>query len=190
VLDEEELVERAKRADHEAYALLVDTYKQRLFTYVYHMMNKEHDAEDMTQDVFIKAYTHLHTYTRQGSFWTWLSRIAYNHCIDELRKRSRIQFTPVYEDTLEPDGETPEKICVDKEKREELYEQVMALQESYRDVILLRHMQQLNYQEISEVLGIPVSTVQVRLHRARNKLRNNMIAQSKQGGVLHEMLDV
>ncbi|UHA74822.1 RNA polymerase sigma factor [Paenibacillus sp. 481] len=187
--DDVTLIKLILEGDQDSYVQLINKHKQRLYAFIYRMMGQTQDAQDMTQEVFIKAYLNLHRYTHQGSFWTWLSRIAYHHCIDEIRKRKRIQHIPLLDIEI-PEQVTPEDILLEKEQTDTLWQLVIQLPPDYRDVILLRHVQQLSYNEISDVIGLPVSTVQIRLHRARKKLREMIVQQSTQGGKFYELLEV
>ncbi len=186
--DDLALIERVRQGEQEAYAGLVNKYKHRIYVFLFRMLGEAQDAQDLAQEVFIKAYFQLDTFTGSSQFFTWLYRIAYCRAIDELRRRKPVKSVPIHDlefaDTL-----TPESICLAKERAASLREQVMALPESYRTVLLLRHTQELSYKEIGEVLDLPPDTVQVRLYRARKKLRE-VLAASEQGGGLHEMLDI
>jgi len=183
------LIERVRNGEQEAYAELVNKYKQRVFVFLLRMLGQPQDAQDLAQEVFIKAYYQLDSFAGESQFFTWLHRIAYNRAIDELRRREPANNNiPIQEMEL-ADNVTPERIVLAKERAASLEKQVLTLPESYRTVFLLRHTQELSYKEIAEVLDIPPDTVQVRLHRARKKLRQ-FIASSEQGGDLHEVLDI
>ncbi|MDQ0178155.1 RNA polymerase sigma factor [Bacillus chungangensis] len=181
------LIEQVRKGEQEAYSELVNKYKNRLYIFLLRMLDQAQDAHDLTQEVFIKAYYQLNTFNGTSQFSTWLYRIAYNRAIDELRRRKPVHV-PLY-DMEFTDDESPEDICLAKERATFLHKQVMTLPENYRTVLLLRHTQELSYKQIGEVLDIPPDTVQVRLYRARKKLRE-IIAASEEGGSLHEMLDV
>ncbi|MEJ8546000.1 RNA polymerase sigma factor [Brevibacillus borstelensis] len=168
-----------------AFAQIIDKYKQSIFTFLYRMTGQQEDARDLAQEVFTKAYFHLNSYKPACKFWTWLYRIAYNHCVDELRRRRRTERVELT-DGLLTHRMTPESVYLAKEQTAELEAQVLALPQEYRTVFLLRHTQQLSCQEISEILDIPVNLVRVRLHRARKKLRERLL----KGGAMHEVFDI
>lgn len=182
------LIERVRQGEQEAYAELINKYKQRVYVFLLRMLGQPQDAQDLAQEVFIKAYFQLGSFTGSSQFFTWLYRIAYNRAVDELRRRKSDKSVPLQEIEL-ADYATPERIVLAKERTASLEKQALNLPESYRTVFLLRHTQQLSCKEIAEVLDIPPSTVQVRLHRARKKLRQ-FITSSEQGGDLHEVFDI
>ncbi len=186
--DDTELIKQVLRGNDVAYSQIIDKYKQKIYAFFYRMTGEQEDSRDLTQEVFTKAYFHLQSYTPTCKFWTWLYRIAYNHCIDELRRRKKTERLELGEALL-TDRSTPESVYLAKERTAALQAHVLALPEDYRTVFLLRHTQQLSCQEISEILDIPVNLVQVRLHRARKKLRERLLA-NKEGGAMHEVFDI
>lgn len=182
------IIQQVLRGNDGAYAKIIDKYKMSIYTFLYRMTGQQEDAKDLTQEVFTKAYFHLKSYTPTYRFWTWLHRIAYNHCVDELRRRKKTERVEITESLL-THSDTPEAIYLAKEQAAAMQEQVLALPPDYRTVLLLRHTQQLSCQEISEILEIPVNLVQVRLHRARKKLRERLLSK-KEGGAMHEVFDI
>ncbi|MFE5322790.1 RNA polymerase sigma factor [Paenibacillus sp. NPDC056579] len=183
------LIEHALQGDDQAYARLVDKYKNKLYTFILGMMGQPEDAQDVAQEVFIKAYFHLRNYTGASKFWTWLYRIAYNQCMDEFRRRKRRGHSVDVEDITIRDENTPESILMEKEKLKRMHETILALPEMYRTVVLLKHTQELSCQQIGEILEIPENTVRVRLHRARIKLRESMAVNEERGNE-YELLDL
>ncbi|WP_289140840.1 RNA polymerase sigma factor [uncultured Brevibacillus sp.] len=179
--DDTELVRLALEEDHQAYARLVDKYKGKIFAFLYRMLGQAEDAQDMAQEVFTKVYFQLNKFRPNSNFSAWLYRMAANHCLDELRRQKRsVQTT---EEELELiDAETPEDVFLQKEQKQMLLRQVMGLEEEYRLVVVLRYIDQLSYREISETMAIPMTTVQMRLHRARKKLRDGL----ERGGTFYD----
>jgi len=171
--DDTELVRLALAGDHQAYARIVDKYKGKIFAFLYRMMGQPEDAQDMAQEVFTKAYFQLNKFRPNTNFSAWLYRLAANHCLDELRRLKRSVQTTEEEMEL-IDAETPEDAFLQKEQKQVLLRQVMGLEEEYRSVVVLRYIDQLSYREISEAMAIPMTTVQMRLHRARKKLRDGL----------------
>ncbi|WP_312114744.1 RNA polymerase sigma factor [Brevibacillus reuszeri] len=184
--DDTELVRLALEEDHQAYARLVDKYKGKIFSFLYRMLGQPEDAQDMAQEIFTKAYFQLHKFRTDSNFSAWLYRMAANHCLDELRRQKRsIQTTDEEMELI--DAETPEDALLQKEQKQVLLRQVMGLEEEYRSVVVLRYIDQLSYREISEAMAIPMTTVQMRLHRARKKLRDGL----EKGGIsYHEMSQI
>jgi len=166
----------------QAYAHLINKYKDRIYNVLYQMVHSREEAEDLTQEGFIKAFQKLASYDLNRQFYPWLCRIAINHCID-MRKNQKLKTVVFHEiDQLSTSNEqTPESIYIKKEFASEMREMLDCLPEGYRLVLLLRYHHNLSYLEISEILGIPVSTVQVKLHRAKQKLRANTLRCSKKG---------
>ncbi len=187
MLDEQTLIAQTLQGNQQAYAHIIDRYKARLFAVLYKMVGHPQDAQDMLQEVFIKVYYKISEYSPAGgNFSSWLYRIAINHCLDKLRSRKReVPNIPISEFD-QAHGDTPEKLYLEKEQAAAFHEFMLSLPEDYRIVLLLRHIEQFSYREISEALMIPVSTVQVRLHRARKKFQESW-AKRSQGGAVYEM---
>ncbi|WP_019122625.1 RNA polymerase sigma factor [Brevibacillus massiliensis] len=185
--DDKDLVRRVLTGDTQAYSQIIARYKQKIFALMYRMSGHPQDAQDLAQEVFIKAFYRLPQYSGEKKFSAWLYRIATNHCIDELRKKKQSATVPL--DSVNARTETtPESIYLKKEQRDRLEEHIEKLPENYRIIFLLRHTQQLSYQEIAEILDISTNTVQVRLFRARQKLRERMATEVK-GGSACEVYD-
>lgn len=171
--NEQEIIERVLQGDKQAFGEIIDSYKVRVFSLLRKMLGHTTETQDIAQEIFIKAYSHLQEYKPGRSFSAWLYRIAVNRCVDELRKRKRTPSISGIEFEL-VQKETPETVYLQKEREMALGERILALDKEYRTVFILRYFQFLSYQEIGERLAIPVSTVQMRLHRARKKLRETM----------------
>ncbi|MEJ8548854.1 RNA polymerase sigma factor [Brevibacillus borstelensis] len=184
--DDNELVRLVLGGNQQAYARLVDKYKGKIFAYLYRMIGQKQDAQDLAQEVFTKAYFQLDKFQLDRNFSAWLYRVAANHCLDELRRRKRAVKTTGEEVEL-IESETPEDAFLQKEQKQVLLCQVMRLEEEYRSVLVLRYIDQLSYKEISEALALPMTTVQMRLHRARKKLREGL---EKGGTSLYEMSQI
>ncbi len=170
-----ELVERALDDDKLAQREIVLRYQGPIYAYIYRWMRNRADAEDLTQDVFIKTFRALATYSRQSSFRAWLYRIARNRVIDFLR-RKKPQSVDIEVDELEDieDGCTPSEIYEGAAQSEKLNDLVDSLPDLYREVLLLRHRDELSYDEIVEATGLALGTVKARLHRARNILKKRL----------------
>ncbi|MGG4452999.1 RNA polymerase sigma factor [Brevibacillus porteri] len=181
------LIQQVQTGNRDAYAHLVDKYKDRLYSYLYRMTGQQQDAQDLTQEAFIKAYCQLDKYKPTDAFLAWLYRIASNLCIDAWRKNKHYAKTHLEETTL-IESDTPEKAYLEKEKQDTLQQQIMALGEEYRVVFLLKYMEQQSYKEISESLHIPVTTVQMRIHHAKKKLRASITQEMSGGAAIYELL--
>lgn len=172
---DDELVSRVRGGDHEAFAALVERHKRSVYNLGYRLLGNSQDADDAAQETFMRAYTRLATYAPDGRFGAWLSAICSHWCIDTMRARGRRVQTVALGKVPESDRfisqlEGPEEWALIRASRDEVQGWLDALPPRYRTVLALRYFQDLSYNEIAEVLGEPVSTVRMRLFRARNLL--------------------
>ncbi|HEC78802.1 MAG TPA: sigma-70 family RNA polymerase sigma factor [candidate division WOR-3 bacterium] len=172
-----DLIEKALKHDEGACRKIVDLYKGRIFSYVYRMVGNYHDAEDLTFDTFIKCFKALASFDRTKKFSTWLFTIAHNTTMDFFRK-NRYEYE-YFDERHSVKDDFVEK--VEEAKKMELIERCLAeLPALDREVILLFHREEYSYQEISEILKLPVTTIKTRLHRARKRLRT-LVRKKKKG---------
>ncbi len=175
--EDHELVERALAGDEAAYTRLRDKYWRPLHAMLTRMIHNRHDAEDLTQEAFIKAFRSLENFNPEYAFSTWLYKIASNNCIDYLRRR-RLQTVSmdapirVGDDTMRmelPDQSAlpPDAPMTAVERTKIIEEAVANLPDKYRRVIELRHTHEMEYQDIAEKLDLPLGTVKAHLFRAR-----------------------
>jgi len=176
------LVERCKQADHCAFEDLIDRYKNKVYNYVCRMIDRPEDAEDITQEVFVRAYQSIDRFRGDSSFQTWIFRIATNLCVDYSRRAKRQVRTawsvddPLSEEEPDRCREIPDarRLPEQELQRRELQHQVrMALtklSEKLRTVLVLYDIQGMSYEEISHTLNIPIGTVKSRLFNARAEL--------------------
>ncbi len=166
--------------DQAAYARLRDKYWGSLNAMLYRMVHNQLDAEDLTQEAFIKAFTSLSSFNFQYAFSTWLYKIASNNCIDYLRKR-RLKTVSINEPIRtskgememqlpDPDIQAPDAPMTATERTAILKAAIADLPEKYRKVIELRHEKEMEYQDIAEELDLPLGTVKAHLFRARAQL--------------------
>jgi len=177
-----ELVQSALAGRETSFEELVRRYQRPIAAYVYRMVGDYDAALDLTQEVFIKVYNSLTRYRSEFKFSTWIYKIAHNAAIDHLRRHAvRDQAL-----TCGIDGErrevliesrrlTPEQESERKERRIEIESVVQLLPAAYRELIVLRHSQDLSYDEIAEVTGLPLGTVKNRLFRAREAMRDHLL---------------
>jgi RNA polymerase sigma-70 factor (ECF subfamily) len=190
-LTDEELVVLCRRRDHRAFAEIVDRYKHKVHWLVRRMIGSP-EAEDLTQVVFMRAYEAMPGLRDAATLKTWLYRIAHNLCLNELKKRGsrgeHISFDEEGEEKVH--GLLPEERPSLEEKIEsrDLSQCVRALVEDlplpYRTVITLFYIQQARYEEIAEIMGIPLGTVKTYLHRARLRLRDLVLADSELADIM------
>jgi len=177
-----ELVESAIAGREACFEELVRRYQRPIAAYVYRMVGNYDAALDLTQEVFIKVYNSLARYRSEFKFSTWIYKIAHNAAIDHLRRHAvREQAltngfdSERREVSLESRRMTPEQESERNERRSEIESVVQLLPAAYRELILLRHSQDLSYDEIAEVTGLPLGTVKNRLFRAREAMRDHLL---------------
>lgn len=170
-LPDKELVEKVINKDIVAFKILFDRYSKKIYNLIYYMIYNKEDSEDLTQDTFVKAYTSIKTLKKKERFGNWLYHIAINNCRNYLKKY--LKFETVELDLSLPD---PKEISVDSIYNDQLQKHLeMALKSlghKYREVVILHHIKELNLNEISEILKIPVGTIKSRLARAREHLKS------------------
>ena len=175
------LIQRAQANDRTAFNEIVLRYKSRIYNYVYRMIRSATDAEDLTQETFIRAYTSIHTFQSRASLNTWLFRIATNLCVDYARKA---KTHPVAQSLDIPEEEAqgsqreipslvydPQRLLLNQELGKRLEEAMRSLPERHRIVVLLYDLEGLSYEEIAQIVGAPLGTVKSRLYHARLQLR-------------------
>ena len=170
---DEQIVALVQAGDAEAYGEIMTRYENKLKRYAWRFLNTREEIDDLVQDVFIKTYTNIKSFNTSLRFSPWIYRIAHNTFVNELKRKKHI-FNFFDSDTILPllaSKETADADTMDNEINEELEIFVEKLPPKYREVIVLHYFESLSYQEISEVLHIPVTTVGVRMTRGRNKLK-------------------
>jgi len=184
------LITSAKKGEQSAYEKLMKKYRPLISNLIARVIKQTDDIEDLTQETFIKAFQSLEKFDNQFSFSTWLFKIASNNCIDYLRKKKLRTFSidKQIDNTDEeiyfeiPDTDLmPDKKIVDKERKQIIEEAIANLPEKYRKVILLRHSEMKEYEEIAEELNLPLGTVKAHIFRARQLL--NKFLKNKLGGL-------
>ncbi|MFZ5968634.1 MAG: RNA polymerase sigma factor [Bacillota bacterium] len=185
-MTDEDIVKRVQKGDKEAYSYLIDRYKDKVYGMVYGYTYHSSDTNDLSQEVFIRAFRQIHTFKFQSKVSTWLYRIATNCCIDWDRKRRKEQqlLSWIQESAEEHQDHLPEYQLLANEQREIVREIVNKLPHQYKMLIIMYHFQNLKYKEIGEILDMPVKTVEVGLYRARKMIRKQIEIQSGGEGVL------
>lgn len=177
-----ELVATANRGLEGSFEELVRRYQRPISAYVYRMVGDYEAALDLTQEIFIKVYSSLARYRSEFKFSTWIYKIAHNAAIDHLRRNAGREWSlngsatdESFELPVESSNPTPEQESERKERKLEIESVVRALPSAYRELIILRHAQDLTYEEIVEVTGLPLGTVKNRLFRAREMMRPQFV---------------
>ena len=181
-LTDGELIEKAIGGREDGFEELVRRYQRLITGYVYRMLNNYDASLDVTQEVFIKVYNSLAKYSSEYKFSTWLYRIAHNAAIDYMRRNSVYQQSleaenadGSYQLQIESSQPSPEQERERSEWRAEIETVVRCLPTVYRELILLRHTQDLSYDEIAEITNLPLGTIKNRLFRAREIMREMFI---------------
>jgi RNA polymerase sigma-70 factor (ECF subfamily) len=192
VFDEAELVARAKAGDGAAFSALVRHYDRRVFRMAKQITQNDDDTEDVLQETFLKAYTHLNDFQGNSKFYTWLVRIAVNEALMKLRKRRSDRTSPLDEPIDTGEDEVVREIAVWDENpemqysREEMHaildEAVQSLKPAYRTVFILRDIEEMSIEETAEALNLSISAVKSRLLRARLQLREKLTRLFKRKG--------
>ena len=193
-LTDTELVDRCRKNDHEAFSVLVDRHKRMVLGCAYRIVGDEEEAEDIAQDVFLRVYQALPRFRGESKFTTWLYRIVSNVCLNRLRKVNpetvsieandeEQRFSPSY---LADSDNTPEANFEWKRFRERVRGMVSTLPPQYSEVVHLRHMHGLAYDEIANTLNLPLGTVKTHLFRAKEKLKQIL----EQDGEFSAMADI
>ena len=175
--DDNVLIERFKTGDNSAFGDIVLKYQDKIYNLCRHMLGNAHDAEDASQDVFLKAFQALSKFQPEASLYTWLYRVATNTCIDRRRK-------PVFESLFggseegerlvhdrASDAPSPERLYQSKQLDRTLQESLGKLSPKLRTIIILKEMEELSYEEIVDTLEISMGTVKSRIARAREELQ-------------------
>jgi RNA polymerase sigma-70 factor (ECF subfamily) len=175
------LVDAVRAGDATAYRGLVEKYQGRVYNVIYGLVRNREDAQELTQETFVKAYRNLHGFRSDSRFYTWVYRIAMNLAIDFTRRRKRAPISGTDEDIGVRDSrgeiadvhhiDSPRKALERKQLHRAIMDALDQLPEQQKQVILLREIEGLSYREIAEVLDLVEGTVMSRLFYARKKLQ-------------------
>ncbi|SMP67259.1 RNA polymerase sigma factor [Anoxynatronum buryatiense] len=173
-LTDAQLVTKILRGDPTGFQELVSRYQKPVFGICYRMMRQREEAEDLSQEVFIKAYRYLGQYNHEHKFSSWILKIATNTCIDAIRKK-RVDTLPLDEEIkTNQEDVSAERAFLQEEAHREIEAAIGSLPPDYRIVVLLYHHQGQSYQQIADQLEIPMSMVKNRLFRARKMLKESL----------------
>lgn len=176
-------IKQVKKGDQNAFSEIVEIFKNGVYQICFRLLGNRHEAEDVAQETFIRAYVNIRTYNQNLKFSTWLFRIATNLCIDKIRKKKPdfyldaelsgtdglTMYSQIPSDTV-----LPEKELESLELQEAVQGEILKLPEKYRSVIVLKYIEELSLNEISEILNLPLGTVKTRIHRGREALRQQL----------------
>jgi RNA polymerase sigma-70 factor (ECF subfamily) len=179
--DEARLVAACKQGNQDAFAKLVEQHQRRVFNLVFRMLQQYEEANEVTQETFLAAWQGMTTFRGDARFSTWLYRIAYNCALKQLEQRKRDQALQVVvrAEQAAANREREERVDVELEihaRQSAVHEQLCALPAKYRVVLVLRHLQEMTYEEMAEILTLPIGTIKTHLFRARNLLKERLEA--------------
>jgi len=180
-ISDEDLIEKFQRGDIYAYELIVKRYKDQLLNFVYRFLGNQEEAEDVVQETFLRVYRNRHAYQRVAKFSTWIYTIAGNLARTELRRRNRrrifsLSTLGVEDKEYEISDEllSPERHTNTVLSEEIIQREINKLSSKFREVIILRDIQELSYEEISKIIRVPIGTVKSRVNRARLRLQGRL----------------
>lgn len=176
-------IQQVKRGDQSAFEDVVIFYQHKIYQHCYRMLGNAHEAEDIGQETFIRAYVNIHSFDDNRKFSTWLYRIATNLVIDRIRKRkpdyyldAEIKGTDglTMYSQLAADSRLPDEEVQGLELQDYMTRVIYELPPKYRSVIILRYLEEFSLKDISDILDIPLGTVKTRIHRGREALRKKL----------------
>jgi len=180
-LSNEDLMERFQDGSEESFNLLVKRFKDRLHNFLYRYTHNHQDCEDLVQETFLRVYSNRQSYERIAKFSTWMYTIALNLARSLYKKKKRKTTVTIHEDEsdpddckmeLEDDNVLPDVLLHQKMCMNHLEKALPKLNDDFREVVLLRDIQQLSYEEVAEITELPMGTVKSRINRGRAQLQN------------------
>ena len=184
----DQLIERCLAGDQQAWETIVQQNRRRVFNVAYKFVGKHDEAEDLTQDIFLKLFKSLDTFDRRANFQTWLISVSRNLCIDHYRRvrkeRETVDRDVDAADLAPASGDVGPYVLLERSDRRELLRQALdGLAPTLRSAVMLRDIHELSYQEIADRLGVPEGTVKSRINRGRLELARQIRKVQDSGGV-------
>ncbi|HEY6543135.1 MAG TPA: sigma-70 family RNA polymerase sigma factor [Ktedonobacteraceae bacterium] len=182
--DDTQLVKASQQGDQDAFALLVQRHQRLVFNLSLRMVEDYEDASEVTQEAFLAAWQGLPSFRSEARFATWLYRIAYHCCLRQLERRKRerdLQAAIQAEYILDGINEAQhtEDILELRDQQAVVLDQLAQLPTKYCRVLVLRHLQEMTYEEMADILSMPIGTIKTHLFRARNLLKERLLARSR-----------
>lgn len=190
-LSDHDLVVRAQKGSEKAYRELLDRYQRPVFSLIYRMVRDREQAEDLSQETFVRVFNNIDRYDPAYKFSSWIFKIATNLTIDWMRKKEvptvsidgsryattsdEIEASTI---TVESRDETPEELLIARELGNEIERAIARLRPEYKTAILLRHVEDRPYEEIAQLMSLPLGTVKTYIHRGRKELQE-MLAHTR-----------
>ncbi len=186
--DDAALVEACQKGDMQAFGALIAKYQDRVYNAVLRMCGDRDEAEDLCQETFVRTLEKIRSFRGHSQFYTWLFRIAVNLTISRRRRAGRVKFVSLAPDPELDDSQAaaltskiaerrepgPEQVVTERETHQRVLEALEALDDEYRVVVVLRDIEEMNYQQMAAALDLPLGTIKSRLHRGRCLLRERL----------------
>ncbi|HKM39400.1 MAG TPA: sigma-70 family RNA polymerase sigma factor [bacterium] len=186
MITDETLVRRSRKGDKEAFSILVERYQKKIYNLAYRLVSNTDDAYDITQEAFYRAYVRIKSFRGGSSFATWLYRIATNVSYDELRRRKNRPTVSIDDFgpnkpalTIADQATGPAEECLSSLIQQQLQEMIFSLPLQQRAAVVLRDIQGLSYDEISQILHCSLGTVKSRISRGRRALRDKLMSEKE-----------
>ncbi|EOD00937.1 RNA polymerase sigma factor [Caldisalinibacter kiritimatiensis] len=191
-MNEEQIINEIKKGNIDLFQKIVDKYKNKIFSMAYKFTNDYNEAQDLSQEIFLKIYNRIDSFRYDSKFSTWIYSISMNTCLDWKRKRKKMKviifssmdkenkFT--LEENIRDEEVLPDEKVIGREMDREVHKIIYELPNIYKTVIIMYHFNNMSYSEISSHLNIPAKTVETRLYRGRRILRDKL-SKAEGGGV-------
>jgi RNA polymerase sigma-70 factor (ECF subfamily) len=181
--DDNDIIQRVLAGERQAFGVLIDRHRQKAMTLALRMLKNPQDAEEALMDAFVRAHNALDRFERKSSFSTWFYRILFNVCYSHLRRArpEELHLDIEVPDTRSRDHDRPDNVYAAGELERIVAEEIGAMPAVYGGVFTLFLVQEMSYEEIAEVTGLPLNTVKTRLFRARTMLRERVAARLQDG---------
>ena len=182
--DDIQVIDKVLAGDVDAFSKIIEKYKDKTFNYVYSQVKDYDEAMDITQEIFIMTIEALRSFRRESKFSTWFYSIMVNYCKNYRKKNSRYNLVSInssrgddeYDMQIPDERENPEDEVIMNDSLRIVKDEIGKLPDDYREILLLRDIQGLSYNEIADILDISLSNVKVRIHRGREFLKNRLLA--------------
>ncbi|TXK79601.1 RNA polymerase sigma factor [Paenibacillus sp. N3.4] len=177
-MTDEQIIDQVRQGHSDAYRVLVERHKNYIYTLIYRMVGHKETAEDLTQEVFVKLFRSLSLFRGEAKFTTWLYRMTTNLVTDYQRSQKRKPIEALLDKMkgwFTNTREQPEEVALLKEEQEQMQALLAQLPDKYKLIMYLFHYKQLSYQEMAEITGLPVKTLETRLYRGKALLKEKWL---------------
>lgn len=190
-MNEERIVCELKAGNCSVFKEIIELFKNRVFGMAYKFTNNYDEAQDLSQEIFLKIYKEIGGFRFESKLSTWIYRVSINTCLDWKRKKNKVKILStsilngddeIVEIDIKDDNPLPEEAFIRSESQREVHELIYGLPDKYKSVIIMYHFNSMSYQDISTALNIPERTVETRLYRARRLLKDELTKLSDRGG--------